>query len=459
MNNSPQKDIKRLLIIDDEENICRMLATSLKNSGYMADIVSDGSEGLQKLCKTCYDFILCDITMPGMKGMDFLKSAKEKLGNTTIIMMSAYGSTELAIKAMELGAHDYISKPFKTEEVSLALKKAEQRKNQKEYSASEVQIKKNYYHFGEMIAKSSAMLKVFDLAEKASRYNTTVLIVGESGTGKELIAKGIHFCGKRADNPFIPVNCGAIPKDLVESEFFGYKKGAFTGAEKDKKGLFEEANGGTIFLDEIGELPLYLQVKLLRVLQESEIRPVGDSKTKKIDVRVIAATAKNLEAEVKKGFFRQDLFYRLNVLPIKLSPLRERTEDIPLLSEFFISRFKKILNKDITGISPDVMSAFLTYKWQGNVRELENVIERAVVLAEKTILSMKEFPEFEGSEKYGDDDRFEGYSLKNAQKVLEKRLITKALVATRGNRTEAIQLLEISYPSLLSKIKDYNISV
>ena len=459
MNNSPQKNIKRLLIIDDEDNMCRMLATSLNNYGYMADTASDGSEGLQKVCNTCYDFILCDIKMPGMNGMDFLKSAREKLGKTTVIMMSAYGTKELAIKAMELGAHDYISKPFKADEVCLALKKAEQRRNLKEYSGSEKESKKNYYHFGEMIAKSSVMTPIFDLAEKASQYNTTVLISGESGTGKELIAKGIHFCGKRADKPFIPVNCGAIPKDLVESEFFGYKKGAFTGAEKDKKGLFEEADSGTIFLDEIGELPLHLQVKLLRVLQENEIRPIGDSKTKKIDVRVIAASAKNLEAEVKKGLFRQDLFYRLNVLPIRLPPLRERTEDIPLLSEFFVNRFKKILNKYITGISQDVMSVMLTYRWQGNVRELENVIERAVVLSEEPILLMRDFPEFERTEKEGDDDRFEGYSLKIAQKILEKRLIIKALIATGGNRTEAIQLLEISYPSLLSKIKDYNISV
>jgi two-component system response regulator AtoC len=285
------------------------------------------------------------------------------------------------------------------------------------------------------------------------------LISGDSGTGKELIARGIHFAGPRAKKPLVPINCGGIPENLLESELFGYKKGAFTGADSNRSGLFKEADGGTIFLDEIGELPLSLQVKLLRVLQENEIRAVGDSKTKKIDVRVIVATAKYLDEEVRKGSFREDLFFRLNVFPIKLPPLRSRPEDIPLLSQHFIDKFNVSLNKDIKGITPAAMSLLLKRSWPGNARELENVIERAVVLAEDTILSPENFtPEWETGPYTGKmDDVFEGYSLKTSQKILEKKLITKALMATGGNRTKASELLEISYPSLLSKIKTYNI--
>jgi len=284
------------------------------------------------------------------------------------------------------------------------------------------------YRFGNMVAKSGAMKSVFNLAQKAAQYRTTVLITGESGTGKELVARGIHFAGERSGMPFIPVNCGGIPEALLESEFFGYKKGAFTGADRNKKGLFEEADRGTILLDEIGEMPLQLQIKFLRVLQENEVRPVGDSRTKKIDVRVIAATAKNLERE-----------------------------DIPLLCQHFIRKFKKTMYKDVKGIAPDAMSALLKHRWPGNVRELENAIERAVVLAEEPILRKDTFPQMGASEEDA-EGILDGYSLKVAQKLLEKKMITKALIATRGNRSKATQLLEISHPSLLSKIKTYNIS-
>jgi len=459
-----QNPPKNLLIIDDEENMRHMLAALLKKSGYLPDTASDGNEGLKKIDETLYDFILCDLKMPGMDGMAFLRAAKEKLGGTTVIMMSAYGSIDTALEAMKLGAYDYISKPFKTDEVHLALKKAEERERLKKenlWLKEQIRKIKDKNKFGNMIAKSRAMKSVFKLAEKAAQYNTTVLITGESGTGKELVAKGIHFSSERAKLPFVPVNCGGVPETLLESEFFGYKKGAFTGADSNRKGLFEEANKGTIFLDEIGEMPLSLQIKFLRVLQESEVRSVGDSKTKPIDVRVVAATAKNLEDEVRKGRFRRDLFYRLNVFPIKLPPLRKRSEDIPLLARHFIHRFNETLDKNIEGIAPDAMSLLLKHRWPGNVRELENVIERAVVLAEDEILPKDNFPSDIGG--YGEGDVlegfFEGYSLKDAQKVLEKKMITKALLATGGNRTKATQLLGISHPSLLNKIKRYEIAL
>jgi two-component system response regulator AtoC len=458
-NKTPQK---RLLIIDDEENMRHMLSSLLSKAGYRVDTASDGAVALDMVDGTLYDFILCDLKMPNMDGMEFFKTARDKLWASTVIMMSAYGSIGTAVEAMKAGAYDFISKPFKSDEVLLTLKKAEERESLKrENSWLKERIRKiqKNYHFGKMVAKSKAMHSVFKLADKAAQYNTTVLIWGDSGTGKELIARGIHFAGQRAKKPLVPVNCGGIPENLLESELFGYKKGAFTGADENRKGLFEEADGGTIFLDEIGELPLYLQVKLLRVLQEHEIRAVGDPKTKKIDVRVIVASAKHLEDEVRKGTFREDLFFRLNVFPIKLPPLNNRPEDIPLLSQHFIDKFNISLDKEIKGITPAAMSLLLNHSWPGNVRELENMIERAIVLAEDTILLPENFPPELGAESNTDkmDDLSAGYSLKTAQKILEKKFITRALKATNGNRTKAARMLEISHPSLLTKIKAYNI--
>ncbi|MEA1948668.1 MAG: sigma-54 dependent transcriptional regulator [Thermodesulfobacteriota bacterium] len=455
---------KRLLIIDDEENMRHMLSSLLNKSGYRVDTASDGADALEKVDQTLYDFILCDLKMPNMNGMEFFETARDKLWATTVIMMSAYGNIDTAVEAMKKGAYDFISKPFKPDEVLLTLKKAEERESLKRenlWLKERIRKIQENYCFGNMVAKSNAMLDVFKLAEKVSQYNTTVLIYGDSGTGKELIARGIHFAGQRAKKSLVPVNCGGIPENLLESELFGYKKGAFTGADGDRKGLFEEADRGTIFLDEIGELPLSLQVKLLRVLQENEIRAVGDSKTKKIDVRVIAATSRHLEEEVNKGIFREDLFFRLNVLPIKLPPLSSRPEDIPLLCQHFIDRFNISLEKGIQGITPAAMSLLLKHSWPGNVRELENMIERAVVLTEDTILLSEHFPPELGAKSDTDnvDDLFEGYSLKAAKKILEKKLITRSLKATAGNRTKAAKMLEISHPSLLSKIKNYNISI
>jgi two-component system response regulator AtoC len=453
---------KHLLIIDDEKNMRHMLAAMLKKSDYLVDTASNGREGLKMIDQTSYDYILCDIKMPIMDGMEFLKSAGDKLEQTTVIIMSAYGTIDTAIKAMKLGAYDYISKPFKTDEVYLTLKKAEEREllmRENRFLRERIRKIEKSYIFDNMVAKSKAMQSVCRLVEKVAQYSTTVLIYGASGTGKELIARSIHFTGERAKKPLVPVNCGGIPENLLESEMFGYKKGAFTGANRDKKGLFEEADQGTLFLDEIGELPLPLQVKLLRVIQENEIRPVGDSKTKKIDVRIIAATSKNLEDEVKKGTFREDLFYRLNVLPIKLPTLKERVEDIPLLSQHFLNMFNTRLKSNIKGIAPSAMTLLLNYHWPGNVRELENIIERAVVLSEDTTILPENLPPHleAKSEIEKMDDVLEGYSLKAAQRALEKKLITKALIATDGNRTKAIELLEISHPSLLSKIKEYKI--
>ncbi len=461
---SAKNNKKRLLIIDDEANMRHMLSTVLKKAGYQVETAADGAEGLDMIQQSQYDFILCDIKMPKMDGMKFLKLSRDLIGAATVIMMSAYGSIDTAIEAMKSGAYDYISKPFKTDEVYLTLKKAEERESLKaENRLLKERIQKiaGDYNFGKMVAKSKAMQSVFQLASKVAQYKTTVLILGDSGTGKELIARGIHYGGVRAAGPLIPVNCGGIPESLLESELFGYKKGAFTGADRNKNGLFQEAEGGTIFLDEIGELPLSLQVKLLRVLQENEVRPVGDSKSLQIDVRVIAATSKNLEEEVKKGSFREDLYYRLNVMTVKIPPLSERTEDIPILCKHFIGRFNEILDKDISGLAPDAMARLLEYHWPGNVRQLENVIERAMVIADDSLLLPEHFAaELIQKDRHTPQDTLiEGLSLKDAQKVVEKKLITQALDETGGNRTRAARLLEISHPSLLTKIKAYDIDL
>ncbi len=467
---------KRLLVIDDEENMRHMLSSMMSHTGYDVETAKDGIDGLEIIDRAKndgrhFDFILCDIKMPRMDGMEFLKEGKEKLSGTTVIVMSAYGTIDSAVEAMKLGAYDYISKPFKADEIKLVLEKASERdmlKTENLYLRNRIQTIETCYSFHDITAKSRSMQEVFKLAEKAAKFATTVLITGGSGTGKELIARGVHRMSSRAEKPMVPVNCGGIPEALMESEFFGYKKGAFTDAKTDKKGLFEEADGGTLFLDEIGELPVSMQVKLLRVLQENEVRAVGDVKTRKIDVRIIAATARNLEDEVKKGRFREDLFYRLNVLAIKLPPLKDRTEDIPVLCERFMDMYNSRFGRHVRSISPSAMDLFFRHDWPGNIRELENAIERAIVLADEDELLPEHFPGlsptvsrnghssglFENQESEGPS-----FSLKIAREELERKMIIKALVETKGNRTHAARLLEISHPSLLSKMKAYEIDL
>jgi two-component system response regulator AtoC len=439
-----------------------MMTALLGRSGYRIDTAENGRVALQKVQEKVYDFILCDLKMPEMDGLEFLDSAGEFLHSTTVVMMSAFGTMDTALTAIKKGAYDYITKPFKPDEVLLTLKKAEERESlKKENLKLKERIKTitNSYHFGNMMAKSKPMQLVFKTAAKAAKYDTTVLVMGESGTGKELVTKGIHFNSLRSKSDFIPVNCGGIPENLLESELFGYRKGAFTGADRDKAGLFEVAHGGTLFLDEIGEMPLNLQVKLLRVLQEKEVMPIGGSAGKKVDVRIISATSKNLSHEVEKGTFREDLFYRLNVISITLPPLRERPEDIPLLAQNFIRKFNRKLGTKVKGIAPGAMKLLLTGDWPGNVRQLENIIERAMVLTDDLTLQPEHFPRELTDRRTGADllPGFNGFSLKVAKRVMEKTIISKALAATDGNRTRASELLEISHPSLLSKIKSYQI--
>jgi len=452
---------KRVLIVDDEENFRHMLSVILVKEGYEVETASNGDEALQKVMASPFDQVLCDIRMPRMDGLEFLKEMRKKGAEVITIMMSAYGTVDIAIEAMKLGAYDYISKPFKPDEIILTLRKAEEREQlRRENQLLRKEIAREY-SFENIVSKNEKMQKIFDVIKKVAQYRSTVLITGESGTGKELVARALHYNSERSQNPFMPVNCGAIPENLLESELFGHAKGAFTDAIRTKKGLFEEADGGTLFLDEIGELPGQLQVKLLRVLQDGEIRRIGESKSIQVDVRIVAATVKDLQKEVNEGHFREDLFYRLNVLPIHIPPLRERKEDIPLLIQHFIGKYNQILNKNVADIDHSGLEALMNYKWYGNVRELENTVERAIVLCDRNYIQLENLPvEIQNFKEESQPEPMpdEEYSIKKASKALEMNLIKKALRKTKGNHTHAARLLEISHRALLYKIKEYGIA-
>jgi two-component system response regulator AtoC len=455
---------QRVLVIDDEENMRHMLEMMLGKAGYRVESAADGVEGLEILEASDFDFVLCDIKMPRMDGMTFLRDAAKNHPEKTYIMMSAYGTIDVAVEAMKEGAYDYISKPFKTDEVLLTLKKAEEREGLKEENLrlkTRIDEIEKKYSFENIVARSEAMAKVFDLVSKVAEHKTSVLITGESGTGKELVARALHSNGPRSSEPLVSINCGGIPENLLESELFGYKKGAFTGAVQDKPGRFGEADGGTIFLDEIGELSLSLQVKLLRVLQEEEVSPLGGVGSKKIDVRVITATARDLNEEVKEGRFREDLFYRINVMTIHVPSLRDRRGDIPILVGYFIDRYNKKLNKNIEGLSSEAMPILMGYSWPGNVRELENVIERAVVLNSGRWITPAELPSdiVQAHKTPSRRESDQTLSIKKASKKLERDLIEKVLKLTNGNRSQAARILEISRPILIAKIKAYDLAL
>jgi two-component system response regulator AtoC len=450
---------KRILVIDDEENMRHMLAVLLEKEGYQVDNAGNGKKGLDLALENFYDLILCDLKMPVMDGMAFLEKFRDSKQESTVIVMSAYGTMDTAIEALKRGAYDYVSKPFKADEILLTLKKAEERERLRKENRLLQQGMRERYSYAQMIGRSPAMQEIFATIEKVADYKTSVLVTGESGTGKELIARAIHYNSSRADKPLVTVNCGAIPEALLESELFGHKKGSFTDAIRDKRGLFQEAHGGSIFLDEIGELPRPLQVKLLRALQEEEIKRVGDTQSIKIDIRVMAATTKDLAEEVKGGRFRDDLYYRINVLHITVPPLRERPEDIAQLILHFIDKTRKRLGSEMDGVSPAAGRALQAYSWPGNVRELENFIERAMVMAGGDTIELGDLPpalqsKVETADFVADDANL---SIKQASKRLERTLISKALEQTGGNRTQAAKILEISHPALLYKMKAYGI--
>ena len=452
--------VRRVLVVDDEENLRLVLRTLLRRHGYEVEAVPTGEEALALVDSFGPDVVLTDVRMPKMGGLDLLATLKAKGNEATVIVMSAYGNMDMAVEAMKAGAYDYVQKPFKPDEVVLALRKAEERELlRRENRALRDEIRKEH-RFDDILAKSQKMLDIFRTISKIAEYKTTVLVAGESGVGKELVARAIHHRSSRRGGSFVAVNCGAIPENLLESELFGHKKGAFTDAVQDRRGLFEEADGGSLFLDEIGELPLALQVKLLRVLEEEKIRRVGDVRDIKIDVRIITATHRDLLAETKAGRFREDLFYRLNVLPILVPPLRDRREDIPLLIDHFVARNNVRLGTSIRGLDTESRRLLFEYPWPGNVRELENTIERAMVLAEGDQIVAQDLPERlrEARDPVQTQLASGELSVKKTMRIVEEILIRRALQRTKGNRTRAAEVLEISHRALLYKIKDYQIT-
>ena len=445
-----------------------MLALVIQREGYLVATAASGPQALELMDGELPDLLLTDVRMPVMDGLTLTRTISQRWPQLTVIVMSAFGSIDVAMQALKQGAYDYISKPFKPDEVALTLRKAQERerlRRENERLRERIQAGENDGDgpLGKMLVHSEAMQAVASSIRKVAPYQTTVLILGESGVGKELVCQALHQLSPRADAPFVAINCAAIPDALLESELFGHVRGAFTDAVSDRQGIFEQAKGGTLMLDEIGELPIALQVKLLRALQESEIRKVGDNRSIAVDVRVVAATSRPLEQMVEEGSFRSDLYYRLNVMPIEIPPLRERPEDIPPLVDRFLTRLRSKLSLSLHGVTPEAMRLLLGHRWPGNIRELENVLERAAVLSEDTWikpadLRLPDAHPSAGSElaltlHFDHDD----FSVKRAQRELERELILRALEATNGNRTHAAKLLELSHRALLYKIKSLNL--
>ncbi len=451
------QDKSKILVIEDEKNMRDILSILLEGEGYEVVTAPDGITGIEQIKKDIYDLIITDIKMPGHSGFDVLKEAKEISPETLVIMITAFGTTESAIEAMKLGAYDYIHKPFKIDEIRLVVKNAlEKKRLRSEVSVLREKIKTTY-ELGNIFYRNSKMQELLRILPKIAESNSNVLITGESGTGKEFFATALHNLSPRKENKFVAINCASLPEGLLESELFGHMKGAFTGAVSNKQGLFEVADKGTLFLDEIGDMPLSLQAKLLRVLENSTFRRVGGTSDIKVDVRIIAATNKNLKEQIESGRFREDLFYRLNVIPIHLPPLRERREDIPLLIDYFIKKYSKVPKK----VSPSAMKLLINCPWKGNIRELENAIERIVLMTDQEEITVSDIPvdivsaplEPSGLPVLTGD----GIELDRIIEEIEKRYITEALRLSGGSKTDAARLLNISFRSLRHRLHKYGI--
>jgi len=447
----------RILVVEDDPNHGAMCARLLERRGYKARAITSGCEALSVLAQSGeIDLVLADLQMPEMDGIQLLSAVKKKYPHIEFIIMTRYGTVKTAVEAMQLGASHYIQKPLDHEELNLLIQRAIEKKKLEEKVDRLTAELQGRYSFENVIGKSDVMQTIQEKMSAACGNRATVLITGESGTGKELVARGIHYNTFKHDAPFVAVNCGALPKDLIESELFGYKKGAFTGAVGDSEGLFCAANGGTIFLDEIMEMSPELQVKLMRVLQERTIRHLGDTREIAIDVRVIAATNKPVRESLDSGAVRKDLYYRLSVITIHIPPLRERSEDVPLLAEHFFRKHEKNYNKTVTSIEPDAMDALMKYSWPGNVRELENLVEMLLAYGKSSVVRFSDLPERIVESNPPVTAGALGnqvYTLKEA----ERQLIINALAKSKGNKSLAAHMLGISRKSLYKKLEDYGI--
>jgi two-component system, NtrC family, response regulator PilR len=456
----------RLLIVDDERSMRELLDYMLSREGYTIALAEDGRRAVEMIQANDYDLVLTDIKLGDLTGLDVLRASKQKNPGTVVIMISAFATTETAVEAMNEGAFDYVPKPFDNDELKQTIANAlEHRTVQADRQVVDGDLEQNV-HFGKIVGSSARMQHIYQMVRQVAKTRTNVLITGESGTGKELIARAIHNDSERADKPFVPVNCGGIPETLVESEFFGHKKGAFTGATQDKMGLLEAAQGGTIFMDEVAELNIAMQVKLLRAVQERVVRAVGGTKDISVDIRIISATNKRLEDEVIAGRFREDLFYRLNVIELKVPPLRERKGDLKILAQHFLEKYSKEMGKEVTKISSYAIDLLKKYDFPGNVRELENLIERSVALSNTNILlpdslamSIHKRRWIEGiqNKRFDVDEVAQGVSLDDILAEIERAYLTKALECTNNNKNKAADLLGITFRSFRYRLDKLNI--
>lgn len=451
-----------ILIVDDEKNYLLVLEALLGPQGYEIITANNAHSALRSVREADLDLVITDVKMPGMSGMELLEECKKIKPELPVIIMTAYGSIEMAVEAMKKNAYDYITKPFQNEQLKLTVKKALDNYRLIKQNKLLSQALSDRFRYGNMVGKSKPILKIYDIIEKVAQSKASVLITGPSGTGKELIAKAIHYEGSRRDRPFVSINCGALTETLLESELFGHEKGAFTGAVALKKGRFELADSGTLFLDEVGDMPPPLQVKLLRVLQEMEFERVGGTRTIKVDVRVLSASNRDIKNDVAEGIFREDLFYRLNVIQIEVPPLRERVDDIPLLVKHFIEKYGSDEDKDKIELNPEVWKTIYGYSWPGNVRELENIIERAVVLSSGEMITMEDLPDYllEKNEEEIDLNKIVplNLALPDALEQLEEKLVIRALRYSDNVQSRAAEILGISRRMMNYKMKKYGIT-
>jgi two-component system response regulator PilR (NtrC family) len=461
----PQTDAaSKILVVDDERSMRELLAIVLKREGHDVLLADNGRSAVELLEREPIELLISDIRMPDMSGVEVLGAAQRLNPDIIGIMITAYASTDTAVEALRLGAYDYVSKPFSVDELKLKVRKALERKRLQQENVLLRRALQSSHQFSNIIGKSAAMEAVFQLVETIAPTTSTVLVTGDSGTGKELVARAIHFNSPRKDRPFVALNCGALPETLLESELFGHVRGAFTGAETNKKGLVEVADKGTIFLDEIGEMTAMMQVKLLRVLQERKFRRVGGTDEIEADIRIIAATNRDLSRMVAEGKFREDLFYRINVIPVRLPPLRERTDDIPLLTEHFLGKYATQMDKRVTGVAADAMRCLQLYPWPGNIRELENAIERAVALERSTTIRLTSLPDHiqRGTAPGATPARDaglpdSGFDLEQHVQEIEREYLAEALRRANGVKSRAAELLGMSFRQFRYLSKKYNL--
>jgi DNA-binding NtrC family response regulator len=445
----------KILIVDDDREMCQLLVDLLGEEGYIVETVHDGRSAVEKYRTDSFDLTITDLMMPRMKGNELVRQLREIDPHALVLLITAFGTIESAVEAMHAGAFHYVTKPFRTDEILLQVKRAlEQRSLQGEVERLRKEVQ-GRYRFENIIGKSAKMREIFEIIAHISDLPANVLILGESGTGKELIARAIHRHSARSERPFVPLNCAAIPETLLESELFGHVRGAFTDARKDRRGLFQEANGGVLFLDEISEIPLNLQAKLLRIIEDKEVRPLGANQSEKVDARLVSACNRDLEQLVQEGRFRQDLYYRLNVIRIALPPLRQRPEDIPMLVEHFMGKFAAQANRKIEGIEQDALAALMNYRWPGNVRELEHTIERAALLGKGSNLSLRDLPL--PLLEHDDDAVTEAAAKSYTLRDLERQYIMRVMETTNGNKTEAARILGVDRTTLYRKLEEYKV--